>query len=239
MGKDVQIFSDDGFVLKGQLYKPEGKKKPPVAVLVHQFGSSLKMWEDFYPSLIESGYAVLLIDLRGHGKSILKNGKETKIFFKENFRSPADIINFFKKSNQNVNFSLIPDDISLWIDHLIESENIDPERVILVGSSLGGISIFPVVLQQDIKCLVSISPGSPVSVGKERIDLSLSYYENPVMIVSSLNDPLGSSKVSLYLMERLNNGTLILISGKYHGKPLIPKVKGYILQFLKKCDGEL
>ncbi|WP_457640515.1 alpha/beta hydrolase family protein [Persephonella sp.] len=235
MGKEVQIKSTDGFVLKGFLYYPDGKQERyPTVILVHQFGSSSKMWEGFYEDLLKMGYAVLLPDIRGHGKSIIQNGKENRIVFKAKFGSLIDLAGFYRKSAEKVNFRKIPEDISLWVDFLLEKEKIDPENIILIGASLGGITIIPVVLQHDIKGIVSISPGSPESIDKDKIELAISYFENPILFISSLEDPLGSEKRSYNMVKKAINGTLILISGKDHGSALLPDVKGYILEFLKK-----
>ncbi|WP_457625899.1 alpha/beta hydrolase family protein [Persephonella sp.] len=233
--KELSIKSDDGFVLRGFLEYPETKRDTyPVVIFVHQFGTTHMIWSEFAKELREEGFATLLIDLRGHGLSIIQNGKENKIVFNNRFSSIIDLVSFFKKSARKVNFSKIPDDIALWIDYLIENEKIDPDRVILIGASLGATSIIPVPSMQDIYKMVCISPGSPETAGKERVDISLSSYMNPVMYVSSLNDPLGSYKYSRAYMEKSNNGTLVVVSGKGHGVVLLKKVKGYILQFLKQ-----
>ncbi|SNZ02508.1 alpha/beta hydrolase fold [Persephonella hydrogeniphila] len=232
--KEIAIESDDGFMLKGFLEYPDEKKdKYPVIIFAHQFGTTHMIWSEFAKELREKGFATLLLDLRGHGLSIFQKGKENKIVFNNRFSSLLDLVSFFKKSNKKVNFSKIPDDIALWIDYLIENEKIDPDRIILIGASLGATSIIPVVSMQDIYKMVCISPGSPEIVGEDRVKLSLSSYMNPVMYISSLNDPLGSYKYSKYYMENSNNGTLLIVSGKGHGVVLLKKVKGYILQFLK------
>ena len=232
--KEVTIKSNDGFVLKGYIYYPDVKRdKYPVIVFAHQFGTTHIIWSEFAKELREKGYATLLIDLRGHGLSIIQNGKENKIIFKEKFSAIVDLISFFRKSNRKVNFSKIPEDIALWIDYLIENEKIDPEQIILIGASLGATSIIPVVSMHDISAIVCISPGSPTIIGEEIIKLSLSSYMNPAMFISSLNDPLGSEKYSRFYMRETNNGTLLIVSGKGHGVILLKKVKGYILEFLK------
>lgn len=235
--KELTVKSEDGFILKGFIdYPLEEKNKYPVVIFVHQFGTTHMIWSEFAKELRDKGYATLLIDLRGHGLSVVQNGRENRIVFKKNFSSLVDLISFFKKSNRKVNFSKIPEDIALWIDYIILYEKVDPEQIILVGASLGATSIIPVVSLKDISAIVCISPGSPAVMGEDNVKLSLSSYKNPSMFISSLNDPVGSEKYSRYYMELANNGTLLIVSGKGHGVVLLKKVKGYILQFLKNVE---
>ncbi len=239
MAKELKIKSNDGFNLVGFLEYPEIKKdKYPVIVFAHQFGTTHVIWSKFAKEVRKKGYATLLIDLRGHGLSIVQNGKENKIVFKIEYNSLLDLINFFKKSWKKVRFDRIPDDITLWVDYLIEKEKIDPENVILMGASLGGISIIPVVANQDIKAIISISPGSENIPGKENVQIALASYMNPVLYVASYNDSLGSNKTVNRLMKITNKGTAIFVSGSGHGVILLDRVKDYIFTFLDKLEKE-
>ncbi len=234
MAKEVSITSLDGFKLVGFIdYPKEKKEKYPLVIFAHQFGTTHVIWSEFAKELREKGYATLLIDLRGHGLSIYQNGKENKIVFKPDFKSALDLINFFKKSNEKVNFKKIPEDISLWIDYVAENEKVDLNNIILIGASLGGISIIPVVTVQDVKALISISPGSISVVGKEAVEIALASYENPVLYIVSKNDPLGSYKTVDTLMGMTNRGYALTVSGSGHGVILLPKVKAYIFTFLE------
>ncbi len=234
MGKEIHIKTDDGFRLFGFLYYPEIKKeKYPVIIFAHQFGTTHIIWSSFAKEFREKGFATLLIDLRGHGLSIYQNGKENKIIFKEKFNSLIDLVGFFKKSKEKVHFEKIPDDISLWIDYILDNEKIDPENIFLIGASLGGISIIPVVAIQDIKGVISISPGSISTVGNDRAKLALASYMNPILYVSSFNDPIGSKKTIDTLMSYTNNGFSLITTGEGHGIILLPKIKEYIFTFIQ------
>ncbi len=236
MAKEVKIKTKDGFELVGFIDYPQQKEdKYPVVVFAHQFGTTHMIWSDFAKELRKMGFATLLIDLRGHGLSVMQNGKENKIVFKPSYNSLLDLVNFFKKSWKKVRFEKIPEDISLWIDYLLDNEKIDSENIFLIGASLGGISIIPVVAKQDIKAVVSISPGSEFVPGKENVELALASYMNPVLYISSYNDSLGANKTVNRLMKITNNGTAIFVSGTGHGVILLPKVKDYIFLFLKKA----
>jgi alpha-beta hydrolase superfamily lysophospholipase len=48
---------------------PPPKHRYPLLVLVHGLGGSQKEWATAIPSMVQAGYAVLALDLRGHGAS--------------------------------------------------------------------------------------------------------------------------------------------------------------------------
>ena len=234
MSKELEIKTDDGFILKGFLEYPTTKSnKYPIIIFVHQFGTTHRIWSEFAKKCRDKGYATFLIDLRGHGLSIVQNGKENKIVFPKNEDfSLIDLIASFKKSAVKVNFRKIPGDISLWIDYLIDNEKIDIDKIYLIGASLGGISIIPVVLEQSIRAIVSISPGSPAIMGEDIVNLALASYDNPLFFIASDEDPIGSGKVVLKLLKKSVNGRLLLLKGKGHGVILLDKAEKYIFTFL-------
>ena len=233
--KPLSIVSSDGFVLKGFLNYPEIKKdKYPVIIFAHQFSTTHVIWSDFAKRLNQLGYATLLIDLRGHGLSTIKNGKKVEIIpFKGG--SLANLFAVFKKSNELVNFKLIPEDIVLWIEYLKENEKIDEKRIGLVGSSLGATSVIPVVLDEDLSFVISISPGSPSLLGdKEKFELALSSFLNPFLFVASVNDPIGSGKYIQRYVEKTPNGISMLLSGNKHGVSLLPRIEEMLIAFIQK-----
>ena len=100
--KDLSVQTSDGFNLKAKLIYPKekGKKDYKTVVLLHSIGTDSTWWGNLPKSLIENGYAVLAIDLRGHGKSIY-NSKLNKVSWK-NFTNrafkkyPSDVIQVIK-----------------------------------------------------------------------------------------------------------------------------------------------
>lgn len=70
--KDIEAVAADKFNMKATLEfkKVKGKTNYPTVVLIHSFGTNSQWWLDLPDKLTENGFAVLKIDLRGHGKSI-------------------------------------------------------------------------------------------------------------------------------------------------------------------------
>ncbi len=236
--KEVQIISEDGFKLYGFLYYPDNGKQFPLVFFAHQFGTTHVIWHDLAVKFLNIGYAVFLTDLRGHGLSIYQNGKENKIIFKTEYNSILDLINFFKKSWKKVGFEKIPDDISRWISFLKESEPVKKDHIILIGSSLGGISIIPVIEKHNIKAFISISPGVEEIVGKERVYRSLKHYKNRGLFLGSYNDLLNSKDVIERLISHMEKGVSVLTTKKGHGIVLLSELEEYIFTFIKHLNEE-
>lgn len=66
----VVLTTDDKLTLVGSYWAPKGKQVAPAALLVHDAGGSRQDLEQYAERLYKMGFAVLAIDLRGHGESI-------------------------------------------------------------------------------------------------------------------------------------------------------------------------
>ena len=96
--QELTVPAGDGFSIKAVLEYPKikGKKDYSTVVLLHSLGYSSEWWESLPSDLINQGYAVLNIDLRGHGKSVY-NSKLVRTSWKSMTNSayakyPDDII---------------------------------------------------------------------------------------------------------------------------------------------------
>lgn len=108
-GERVTITNEtDGLDLVGLYYTPPEGDPAPAVLLMHHGGSQKESWVDLIPPLQEAGYAVLTIDIRGHGET----GGSTDL-------------------------ALAQEDAHLWIAWLREQPGVDPEQVSIVGASLG------------------------------------------------------------------------------------------------------
>ena len=226
--KKLTIQSEDNFTLYGWLEYPDTQAESyPIAVFAHQFGSDHSIWDQLAGDLRAQGYATLNMDLRGHGKSIMQEGKENKII---NDTSMDHIGEAIKKSRKKVKFQNIPSDLVLWLDHISEDEKINMERLVLFGSSLGGGAILPLAIDYEPKAIIAISPGGGDS---EAINDSISIADTAILFISGKNDPLGAQKRSLQYSQKAMRGTNLTISSSGHGTVLLPFVKDYIDLFLK------
>lgn len=64
----VTIRAEDGRVLYGAYFDPFGGSAPAV-ILFHQLYTTRHSWNDFIQPLMEAGYKVLAMDVRGYGQT--------------------------------------------------------------------------------------------------------------------------------------------------------------------------
>ncbi len=109
-GEAVELEASDGLVLLGLYYAPPeaADTGAPAVLLMHHGNSRKEAWIDFIPVLQEAGYGVLTVDIRGHGET---RGR----------MDPA----------------LAEEDALAWLEWLREQPGVDPDRLSIVGASLG------------------------------------------------------------------------------------------------------
>lgn len=124
--KELSVPSVDGFNIKASFMYPKvkGQKEFPTVVLLHSLGYSSEWWETLPKELLAEGYAVVMIDLRGHGKSV--------------YNSALARVSW--KSLTNSAYAKYPDDVVKVLD-FIKTEN--SKKVFfnnwaMVGADIGG-----------------------------------------------------------------------------------------------------
>lgn len=227
--KEITIKSEDGFVMHGWLeYPAEKKESYPLAFFAHQFGSDHSIWDELSAELRAKGYATLNVDLRGHGKSVMQNGKENKIINDTNMDHIREAI---VQSRKKVKFENIPSDLSAWLDHAGEIEKLDMGALILFGSSLGAGSLIPILPDYEAKAAVLLSPGGGDEEAlKEALELS----ETQVLFIAGKNDPLKAQDRALKYTNQALKGSYLAISSGGHGTVLLTWVTDYIFTFIDK-----
>ena len=65
----VTILAADGLELVGDYSIPVDQNEYPSVLLLHMLNSSRQGWDPLIPVLVENGFAVLAIDMRGHGET--------------------------------------------------------------------------------------------------------------------------------------------------------------------------
>ena len=128
----VKIPMADGLEIWGDFYAvAEGEEKAPAALLLHQFNGSSFEWQEFAQPLAEAGYNVLAVDMRGQG---LTGGK--------------------------IDWKLAESDANALMGWLREQETVDPDRVAVVGASIGSNLALRACAGDDAcHAVIALSPG--------------------------------------------------------------------------------
>lgn len=120
--KVVEVPTKDNFVIKAKYYYPRAKgKNYPTIIMLHSLGYCSDSWGDLPETFVKQGYAVVAIDLRGHGmsnKDIKFRMKSWMYMTEKSFSQyPHDVIavmNYIKHTSKKAsfdNYSIIGGDI--------------------------------------------------------------------------------------------------------------------------------
>lgn len=96
--KDVEVQTKDARIIKATISYVDikGLKKYPAVLLLHSIGYSSNDWGSLITEINNAGYAVIAMDLRGHGKSIYTadfKQKDWSYFTNKTFqRYPGDVV---------------------------------------------------------------------------------------------------------------------------------------------------
>lgn len=222
-GQVVTFITDDGVSIVGTYYAPSSglKDSTPTIILLHMLGKDRSTWNTFASALSHKGYDVLAIDLRGHGDSI-KQGSSTASYqsFTEN------------------DFNKMTLDVKAAKQFLIEQKNAKPDRMAVIGASIGAnIALnYAATLDPTIKIVILLSPGLNYR-GVATSD-TITKYKNPIYIAATEGDS-ESAKDSQTLCTKINCGeNLKIYSGSIsHGtnmfsEALNPPLQDLIMSWL-------
>ncbi len=194
----LEYKTEDGVALHGVVSYPAEPFKAgevvPLVVLVHGFGLDRDSVLPLSDALVSHGFATARFDLRGHGKSQVRNGNSIYVFpivpYEEFPRSVGDVRGI--------------------LGELRNREGIDGTRVVLAGVSEGAlIAIEAAALDPDILATVMIDPAA--SALGFRPERALGVVDaRPVMILSS-SQPLSIARAEVLADYGLGDRTIVTL----------------------------
>lgn len=101
--ENPEIITSDNLRISSNYYYDETKKEiaQPLVILIHQFNSNKEQWSsELIDTLINSGFKVIAIDLRSHGKSD-KAKVEFEKLLTDPEQTPKDVEAVFKWAKSN------------------------------------------------------------------------------------------------------------------------------------------
>ena len=226
--KEITATSVDGFTMKGYLEYPKIKnqKEFPTVVLLHSIGYSSDWWCNLPQDLLNQGYAVLKIDLRGHGKSVY-NSKLSRTSW---------------SSMTNNAFAKYPDDVIKVIEQ-VKSENTKKvffNNWAIVGSDIGASTAILVAdkISYKPKTLVLLSP--VVKTKGLYVPVKLANLDNiDIFSISGTNDNSGhnaqeylkkfsQATFATYISESRSTGMLMLKNDNTLARIITSWIKEYL-----------
>lgn len=222
--KQIKFLTKDEVEIYG-LYAGEGSKNAPAVVLLHMMLAAKESWRNFQEKLAAAGFQSLAIDMRGHGESILKNGKT------------IDYKNFSDVEQQEKIY-----DVEASVNFLLE-QGIGLEQISLAGASIGAnLALQYQSEHPEIKASVLLSPGLDYR-GVKTEPLARGIAGGQSVYLAGATEDFRSSGPScadmaetLFNLLESENKKLKIIEGKEHGTDLFityPELMGEAVEWMK------
>jgi pimeloyl-ACP methyl ester carboxylesterase len=141
----VEFGTPDGVRIVSDYYPAKVSRSAPAIILLHMYGENRSSWVPLIEPLHEAGFAILAMDLRGHGESIEPTSENLA---EQVARRDAKL------------FRHMYEDVMGAYTWLWKQSGIDMSRIGLVGASVGcSVSIDYAGRDQSVDVLVCMTPG--------------------------------------------------------------------------------
>lgn len=219
VAKPVHFVTKDGVVIHGLLLETE--KPKAFVILLPMLSKTKGSWEKTQGYLKENGYSTLAIDLRGHGESNQKNGREIswRTFSQKDF----------KKMTLDVDAAF----------NFARGRKIEPKKIFVLGASIGANTALNFAVEKpDLGGVLLLSPGLDYR-GVETVPGARAYNERPIFYAASTED-LNSIEATRHLAAITPNREIVELEMAGHGTDMIqnsPPLLDSIVAWLDKQVG--
>lgn len=163
--EEITLTTKDQVLLKATYFGSTEGKKAPAVILVHGWGGQRGEWDGMALGLQKSGFAVVTVDLRGHGGSTRQKdlAKDSEI-----------TLDYKKMTKENDIAAMWALDMEAVKTYLIErnnAEELNVEALAVVGAEFGSLVAVAWAIQdwswpqlpsvkqgQDVKAIALLSP---------------------------------------------------------------------------------
>lgn len=167
----VKFASEGNVEIVGTFYESP-KADSPAILLLHQFGSNRKSFDEFARRLQKSGFGVLAIDGRGFGDSVkTTDGKTIEA------QRTAEGVKAMKA------------DVANAFDFLAKQKNVDANRMGIVGASYGSsLALIYAAENPKVKAVALLSPGINYFDNLPTVPAIKSYGNRPLLLAAAEDD---------------------------------------------------
>lgn len=217
----VSIKATDGPLLVADFY-PAKADEAPAVILLHMYRSNRSKWDPLVPKLLDAGFAVLAVDMRGHGESVEPVNME---LVKRVGARDASLFN-----------SIFRDVEGAYI--FLTGENVDMTRVGIVGASVGASAgIHAASENPAIDAVVCMTAGIGY-LNVNSVEHIQQCKEQPILLLSTEQERRATDRLVTLNASATKK---IYPGGEAHGTRMFGKIEGVedeIVAFLKKHLGK-
>ena len=204
----VRFDSEDGVHLVGTYYPPSGATTAPPAILLPMYRSERKAYEPLVGPLHDAGFAVLAIDMRGHGDSV----------------KPASMQLAARVVSRDASlFAAMYKDVQAAVKWIGSRPHVDTRRLVLVGASVGCSVAFDYASRDHVTAMVCMSPGIKY-LGLDTAAHMKRISDTPMLLLATELERKQCEDVA-----GMNDGATARIVGGHtraHGTRMFGRVKG-------------
>jgi pimeloyl-ACP methyl ester carboxylesterase len=199
----VEVQAGDDLLLKGDYYAPAAENAPAV-LLLHQLGSNRASWSPLIPALLDAGYAVLAVDLRGHGET-----------------------------SGEINWMAATEDVQAWLDWLRAQPGIRADAVTVIGASIGAnLALVGCGSDPDCVTVIALSPSTDYFGVTTENAVSAGLRLRSALLVTARNDhPSVDGVRELFELARGEIGVQIY-AGAIHGTGMLAAYRDSLIPMI-------
>lgn len=212
--KDVTIPGAEGLAIQATLSLPAGTPPFPGVILLHMLGSDRQVWADngFSQLLADNGYAVLAVDMRGHGET-----------------------------GGSRDWDLAEQDLRMVWQWFTGLDEVDETNTAVIGASIGSnMALITGANIPEIKTVILLSPGLDYR-GVTTEDALQRYGQRPLLIAASQEDSYAASSSETLADKAAGDAKLIMYNGAGHGTNMFgpqPDLAPTLLEWLEGRLGD-
>jgi len=216
--QSIYFQTADGVRQIGDVYLPEGKTKAPVAILLHMLSKDKSTYTTMIRPLLDKGFAVINLDLRGHGQSTS--------------RADGTRLNF--SSFSDAEWAKLPGDIAAVVKGMQGIQGLDGNRIAIVGASIGAnTAALEGAADKRVKAAVLLSPGLDYKGLKP--EAAVRQFGRPMLIVAGSDDQYSADSSKQLARATGRSGRIILLERAGHGTDMFvshPQLVGQVVNWL-------
>ena len=211
---DVTIPGAEGLEMQATLSLPAGTPPFPGVILLHMLGSNRQVWADngFSQLLADNGYAVLALDMRGHGET-----------------------------GGSRDWDLAEEDLQMAWEWFTGLDEVDGGNTAVIGASIGSnMALITGANIPEIKTVILLSPGLDYR-GVTTEDAIAAYGNRPALIVASQEDGYAATSSETLADLAAGEAKLIMYNGAGHGTSMFgpqPDLAVEMLAWLDERSGK-
>jgi dienelactone hydrolase len=205
--EQITLSTSDGWKIAAWYWAPTTPKvEAPGVILLHQRGADKSSWGTFPAQLVKQGYAVIAIDLRGHGESLSPGGKPL---------AAAEL--------QDPEYIAMLRDVRAADQYLGSQPGVDKDRIGIIGASLGAnLAIIYLSANRHVRTAVCLSPGLDYK-GLRPLEYMEAVDKRPLYLIAGRDDASSAQAAEEISCAGTIDGpkSLRLLDGKAHGTELL------------------